>query len=171
MSSEALAAAGHPEGEQHDVGGGHQREGAGDGRAQPEAAKDKRLRKEGRKEGSAGQVTGGEEAPLGSPVQNAPPHGQQGVVHGEGVAHAVAGLDAEGGDGQADEGAGHGGELHVAADAPPGGEDVEGDPRPGEAGVQLVHTLRAWRKEDEEEKHVDMQHRCTLFNVMEIIWK
>lgn len=74
-------------------------------------------------------------------MQNAPPHGQQGVIHGEGVAHTVAGLDAERGDGQADEGAGHGGELHVAAHAPPGGEDVERDPRPGEAGVQLVHAL------------------------------
>lgn len=60
----------------------------------------------------------------GPPVKNAPPHGQEGVVHGQSVTHAVAGLDEEGGDGQADQGSGGGGELHVAAQATPGGEDV-----------------------------------------------
>lgn len=30
-----------------------------------------------------------------SPVQNAPPHGQEGVVHGQSVTRAVGGLDEE----------------------------------------------------------------------------
>lgn len=155
MTFEALVAAGHPEREQHDVGGGHQREGVGHGRAQPEAAKDRGSRRERRK------ATEAEGATLDSPVQNAPPHGQQGVVHGEGVAHTVTGLDAERGDGQADEGARHGDELHVAAHAPPGGEDIERDPRPGEAAVQLVHALRACRGR-RRRRNKSMQ---TLFNV------
>lgn len=47
VTFEALVAAGHPEGEQHDVGGGHQREGAGHWRAKSEAAKQRqRFREE-----------------------------------------------------------------------------------------------------------------------------
>lgn len=57
-------------------------------------------------------------------MQNAPPHGQEGVVHGQSVTHAVGGLDEERGDGQADQEPGGGGELHVAAHTTPGGEDV-----------------------------------------------
>lgn len=30
-----------------------------------------------------------------SPVQNAPSHGQQSVIHGQGVTHTVAGLNEE----------------------------------------------------------------------------
>lgn len=57
-------------------------------------------------------------------MQNAPPHGQEGVVHNQSVAHAVGGLDEERGHSQADQASGAGGELHVAAHPTPGGEDV-----------------------------------------------
>lgn len=80
-------------------------------------------------------------------MQNAPSHGQQGVVRGQAVAHAVAGLDEEGGDGQADQRARRGGELHVAAHAAPRREDVQRDAQAGEVGVQLAHALRAWGRE------------------------
>lgn len=145
VTFEALVAAGHPEGEQHDVGGGHQREGAGHGCAQSEAAKQKQRFREGARVTPWQQ----ERPSVGSPVKNTPPHGQQGVVHGEGVAHAVAGLDEERADGQADKGAWHGGELHVAAHTPPGGEDVERDPRTGEAGVEFVDAHGACKGEEE----------------------
>lgn len=59
-----------------------------------------------------------------TPVQNAPPHGQEGIVHGQSVTHAVGGLDEERRDGQADQESGGGGELHWAAHTTPGGEDV-----------------------------------------------
>lgn len=59
VTFEALVAAGHPEGEQHDVGGGHQREGARQGRAKSEAARDRGLGRE-----RCGRVLmGAEEAP------------------------------------------------------------------------------------------------------------
>lgn len=57
-------------------------------------------------------------------MQNAPPHGQEGIVHGQSVTHAVGGLDEERRDGQADQESGGGGELHGAAHTTPGGEDV-----------------------------------------------
>lgn len=55
-------------------------------------------------------------------MKNPPSHGQQGIVHGERVAQAVAGFDVKGLDGEADECAGGRGQLHVAAQTPPGGE-------------------------------------------------
>ena len=54
-----------------------------------------------------------------SPVQNAPSHGQQSIVHSQGITHTVAGLDEERGDGQADQGAGERGEFHVTAHTTP----------------------------------------------------
>lgn len=57
-------------------------------------------------------------------MQNAPPHGQESVVHSQSVTHTVGGLDEERRDGQADQESGGGSELHVAAHTTPGGEDV-----------------------------------------------
>lgn len=54
-----------------------------------------------------------------SPVQNAPSHGQQGIVHSQGITHTVAGLNEERGDSQADQGAGERGEFHVTAHTTP----------------------------------------------------
>lgn len=54
-----------------------------------------------------------------SPVKNAPSHGQQSVVHGQGIVHTVAGLNEERGDGQTDQRAGDGGEFNVAGHTTP----------------------------------------------------
>lgn len=59
-----------------------------------------------------------------SPVQNAPSHGQQSVVHGQGVIHTVAGLDEERGDGQTDQRAGDSREFYMATHTAPRREDV-----------------------------------------------
>lgn len=54
-----------------------------------------------------------------SPVESTPPHGQQGVVHGEGVADTVAGLNVQGGNGEADQRARGRRQLDVAAQTSP----------------------------------------------------
>lgn len=59
-----------------------------------------------------------------SPVQNAPSHGQQSVVHSQGVIHTSAGLNDKRGHGQSDERTRDSGELYVATHAAPGGEDI-----------------------------------------------
>ena len=77
-------------------------------------------------------------------MESAPPHGQQSVVHGEGITLTVAGLDEEEGDGEADERAGGRGQLDMAAQTPPGRVHVQGHPLTPQVGIQLVHTLGAW---------------------------
>lgn len=54
-----------------------------------------------------------------SPVQNAPSHGQQSVIHSQSVVHTPAGLDEERADGQADQRARDRGELYMAVHTTP----------------------------------------------------
>ena len=64
-------------------------------------------------------MSSGPQEAADSPVQNAPSHGQQSVVHGQGVTHTVAGLDEERGDGQTDHRAGDRGEFYMATNSTP----------------------------------------------------
>lgn len=54
-----------------------------------------------------------------SPVQNAPSHGQQSVIHSQGIIHTVAGLYEERGDGEADQRAGDSCEFYMATHTTP----------------------------------------------------
>lgn len=68
---------------------------------------------------SAEKQAQGDQRIRGSPVQNAPSHGQQGIIHGQGVTHTVAGLYEERGDGQTDERARDHREFYMAAHTTP----------------------------------------------------
>lgn len=70
-----------------------------------------------------------------SPVQDAPSHGQQSVVHSQGVVHTVGGLNYKGGHSQADQRARYGGELHMAVHTPPRRVDIQGDTGSRKVGI------------------------------------
>lgn len=138
VSSKVLVAISHFEGQQHDIGGRHQGEGAGHWITQPAAQRYERAdtRYEKLHVGMLAAIIYEKKhyifleettffinikreicSPMkvvDSPVQNAPSHGQQSIIHSQGVIHTVAGLNEERGHSQTDKGARNSSELYMA---------------------------------------------------------